>query len=674
MVAISEVRPCRFEPFGAEDLRTVHVNMIRFYFDYSDYRSYLMMHSLGVLEDLPLSVQWIAVDAYSLRALSGHADSAEMPLVQEFRRREALRFCSREHLEFVWQPERIYIGSALHMGIWLMMHHPECLERYSRQVMQYVWGSGRVLDAATLREIVGALGLDAELSFPSEAENFVFQDKCLQEALSDGVFDVPALVIGDEQICHFDQGQEIRRLALLEYLRALPLDAIYQAYAGELLLKDRDAFRAQMRYFSRRSPSVTSQDGAPSLHTIQHTLAVPVSRWHVSRSPAGVSELEVRFCGVVRDVAGVMGLLAHAAPGCLMLGIVEDVEFGDDLSSFWQAVPGLSAPSLCVFSARAGGAGRLVAFEIGERRREWRGDADIECVDLPGIRVALLSRAGASDPHMARLAAHRGAHVIVRAGEDQGGMSEAFGCISDCWVLELRERAAFASDRCAHRMALDTALKLPIGMGVFEHVREWVPPVPRTLLLCERALTIGDLDTGANIELACRGNNLLVTTAQQSSELSATRVFEKLRVQDENILILPINGEQIFVTELISHHLVEAYNQGPRESLPIFINYWSEFEFEMLGYIRPVLSMMASVFQIPVVLVVSNQVAEVWLSNQKEHAYPVEKEDDCFTLDTAERVRFGECILRILDRFSVDDAAFLKRLKDIEDIARGTQS
>ncbi|MBQ8036878.1 MAG: hypothetical protein IJ268_07800, partial [Proteobacteria bacterium] len=141
-----------------------------------------------------------------------------------------------------------------------------------------------------------------------------------------------------------------------------------------------------------------------------------------------------------------------------------------------------------------------------------------------------------------------------------------------------------------------------------------------------------------------------------------------------NILILPINGEQIFVTELISHHLVEAYNQGPRESLPIFINYWSEFEFEMLGYIRPVLSMMASVFQIPVVLVVSNQVAEVWLSNQKEHAYPVEKEDDCFTLDTAERVRFGECILRILDRFSVDDAAFLKRLKDIEDIARGTQS
>ena len=633
-----------------------------------------MMHSLSALEDLPISVQWIAVDAYSLRALSGHADTSETPIVQEYRRREALRFCNRENLEFVWQSERIYIGSALHTGVWLMMHHPDVLERYSRQVMKLVWGNGRALDAATLRDIVNSLGLDAELSSPSEAESFIFQDKCLQEALSDGVFDVPALIIGDEQICHFDQAQEIRRLALLEYLRTLPLDTLYQAYAGNLLALDREAFRAQIRHFSRRTPEISEQDSFQSLHTIQHSLAVPVSQWHVPRAAAGAPELDVRFCGYVRDMAGLLDRLSYAEPGSISLCIAEDIDLLENMPAFWNAVPERSEPALFLVCERNGASARLIALDLAKHQQHITADADIECIAFAGIMIALLGQIGSSDPHMARLAAHRGAHVIVRIGEDSGGMSEALGCISDAWILEFRERAAFVTDCNAHRVALTSSLKLPLEACSLEHAKVWVPPVPRTLLLCERPLTIGDLDTGANIELACRGMNLLVTTAQQSSELSATRVFEKLRVMDENILILPINSDQVFVTELISHHLVEAYNQGPHESLPIFINYWSELEYEMLGIIRPVLSMMASVFQIPVVLAASNQVLEVWLSNQKEQAYPLEKENDCFVLDTAERIRFGDCIRRILDRFSVDDAAFLKRLKDIEDIARAGQA
>lgn len=633
-----------------------------------------MMHALSVLEDLPISVQWIAVDAYSLRALSGHADTSETPIVQEFRRREALRFCNRENLEFVWQSERIYIGSALHTGIWLMMHHPDVLERYSRQVMKIVWGNGRAIDAATLRDIVSSLGLDAELSSPSEAESFIFQDKCLQEALSDGVFDVPALIIGDEQICHFDQAQEIRRLALLEYLRALPLDAIYQAYATHLITLNREAFRAQIRHFSRRTPEISEQDSFPSLHTIQHSLTVPVSQWHVPRAATGTTELDVRFCGLVRDSATMFDKLSHAEPGSLSLCIAEDIDILEDMPAFWNAAPAFSTAASFLICMRHGTACHLLALNLATRQHQMTTDADIECISFAGVTIALLSQAGSSDPHMARLAAHRGAHIIVRIGEDSGGMSEAFGCISDAWILEFRDHTAFVTDCNAHRATLSAPIKLPLETSNLEHAKVWVPPAPRTLLLCERPLTIGDLDTGANIELACRGMNLLVTTSQQSSELSATRVFEKLRVLDENILILPINSDQVFVTELISHHLVEAYNQGPHESIPIFINYWSELEYEMLGIIRPVLSMMASVFQIPVVLAVSNQVSEVWLSNQKEQAYPLEKENDCFVLDTAERIRFGDCIRRLLDRFSVDDAAFLKRLKDIEDTARGPQT
>ena len=60
-----------------------------FYFDYSDYRSYLMMHALDGVELDWLEVQWRSVDAYSLRAMSGCTTPAHTPLERAYERQEA---------------------------------------------------------------------------------------------------------------------------------------------------------------------------------------------------------------------------------------------------------------------------------------------------------------------------------------------------------------------------------------------------------------------------------------------------------------------------------------------------------------------------------------------------------------------------------------------------------
>ena len=207
---------------------------IRFYFDYSDYRSYLMLHTLKVLDDIPVEIEWIALDAYSLRALSGCEAPMQSPGEREYLKQEALRFCKREGLEFVWQPERFHSGSALRAGIWLMFHRSPEVENFSRHVLDIMWGRGKNIDATSIREILTNLDIPHEAMFQQgfEREYFQFQDACLQEALNDGVFDVPAVVIGNQMVCHFDMGHEIRRLAVLECLRELPKDAIYNAFAS----------------------------------------------------------------------------------------------------------------------------------------------------------------------------------------------------------------------------------------------------------------------------------------------------------------------------------------------------------------------------------------------------------------------------------------------------------
>lgn len=640
---------------------------LRFYFDYSDYRSYLMMHSLKALEDLPVSVQWVALDAYSLRALSGSATREQSPSEREFLRREAQRFCMREGIEFVWQAERIHHGAALRAGVWMMVHDAAHFESYSRKILEIMWGMGKTVDLAMLRQVLTELSIhEGDWDRPSERENFQYQDACLQEALADGVFDVPALVIGDEIVCHFDQADEMRRLTLIEWLQSLPSALVCQTFARDLLSHSRDGFRQMISSMTRRTGlrhTVNTQ--IEGIHAIQHTLAIPSAQWHLSKRPVH-EHLPVHVC----SGGSLFSAFESALPGAINICAHTGFEYSD-LSPFESLSAGKSpllfyahvyihqqAKMLCL---RVDAGGKVYASVLDER----------EETSLQGWWIHSLSPNASRDPNMARLCAHHGAHGLVRLGDPSDGLSEAFGCMASVWVIELSTRGVSIIDTNARRQMvlpgttvhLDTSFRLS-GVGA------WMPPPPRTLLLCDKALSFGVLSADANIELLSRGASLLVTTAEQTSELISTRPFERFRVGGDLVLVIPLNAEQLFVTELISYRFLEAFNRAPRESLPIFVSYWSELEFEMLEVIRPVLAAIVSVYRIPIVLVVGTQVVETWLANAHGQPYHIEKEDDCFSIDISELIPNEHCFSQMMHALGIDKTTFLARLQSIEEASR----
>lgn len=132
--------------------------------------------------------------------------------------------------------------------------------------------------------------------------------------------------------------------------------------------------------------------------------------------------------------------------------------------------------------------------------------------------------------------------------------------------------------------------------------------------------------------------------------------------------MIPLSGEQIYVVELISHKILESLNRSPREALPIIVNYWNELEFEWLEIMRPVLSSIVASWQIPIVLVVGNQVAEVWLPSSQGAAYRIEKDNDHYVIDIAEMLTAEGSYEKMLDGLGISGDSFLERLGQIASV------
>lgn len=656
---------------------------IRFYFDYSDYRSYLMMHAIGAISDLPLTVHWIVIDAYSLRALSGCESHDNSPNETEFLKREAVRYCQREGLDFVWQSDRVHSGSALRVGVWLMQNAPHEFVRYSQKVLEMMWGVGKNVDASCVRTILTDLNIDADALFRtlSERDGFQYQDACLQEALSDGIFDVPSIVIGSEIVCHFDMAREIRRLALLEWLQSLPQEAVYLAYTSELLALNRDDFKRHITSLVRkndvRQATVIPLDA--NIVQIQHTLAVPEASWHVSRLPAR-GDFACHICRCA-DASNPHEILTSAISDTIENAInicpVTDLEFSDETAFestiasnltprlFYASILYRGIPSMLYIRIDSGGSPHIeLATGDSARAMLWES--------VKGWSIAAFSETASRDLNMARLAAHRGAHVLIRmAQSDAAPYGESFGCLAASWVIEFQTNGVAIVDAESHRKSLTPGTDIRLNASYrLSETAGWTPPPPRTLLLCDKALTFGELSARADIELASRGINLLVTTSQQASELSNTRVFERIRIGENNIALLPVFSEQIFVSELLSHRIIEVYNRATHDSVPIIVNYWSDLEFEMLEVMRPVLASNATMFHAPVILVVGNQIVEIWLPGTQQNAYLIEKDEDCYTIDISELTQIGDLIHQILSQIGISESDFLSRLQRIESIAK----
>ena len=649
---------------------------VRFYFDYSDYRSYLMMHSLGAIDGVPVQVQWVAVDAYSLRALSGSTARGQTPLEREFLRKEALRFCEREGIEFVWQPDWIQCGTALQGGVWMMLYEAGNFEAYSRRVLESVWGRGKMIDASRLRAIVEEIGGDPERVFRDLDERacFQYQDACLQEALSDGVFDVPALVVGDAVIGSFESGDEILRVVLTEYLRTLPSSLVLSSLARHLMSEPREAFANQMGEFARRSGirQSVAVSGAMNMGRIQHTLVSPKVPWALPKTAVGMGVP----CAVSAAKGDAVSMFSASREGAITVCVTPGVAVCE--ASAFEALPLASmgtrvwvSPVMyrdvlslwCLYLEK----GTLHSVVLG------MDGHDLVLTGMCGqVKWMAVAGEASRDLNLARLAAHLGVHVLIRL--DMGeGMSEAAGVLASAWVVEIHRAGGALCDMHGHRCPLS-----PGEVWTLEDSRTlsapstelWTPSAPRTLLLVEKSVSFGELVAGADVELACRGADLTVTTASQSSSISATRDFASLRIDDVILAIVPLSGDQLFVSELATYRLLSVFNRMPRKATPIFVNYWADLEFEMLEIMRPVFSAYAAMFLIPVVLVVGSQIVEIWLVNAQGVPYRIEKDDDCFTIDAQELLNVDRGYEKILGQLGTDSETFIARLERIEKVGK----
>ncbi len=642
---------------------------LRFYFDYSDYRSYLMMHTLQSVQDLPGQFQWIALDAYSLRALTGYSSHADCSMEHDYRRQEAIRFCQREGLEFVWQNDRFHNGSALHVGIWLMIHQNALFEQFSQKVLEILWGLGNTVDSNALKTILSMLDVNFDdlMKSSSERESFQIQDNCLQQAMADGVFDVPAVVIGDQVVCHFDQAAEIRRLMMIEFFREMSFDAVCSELANLMLSMPHDVCRHKFDLIVRKNG--TQQQTMPALDqgfiTIQHSLSAPYAVWHVPKLPL-LNELPCHICTPQNDI---QHLIHQAADHAINLCPCAEFEWTDNE----QITTNANCADFMLFVGvryQHEKATLCIHPQNGKLQTKLLLRQDFHTEVFHGWKIAIFSPKASRDINMARLAAHNGCHLLITNGTPSP-LPEAFGFLASSWVISILDNKILVTDSESQHTEFKPEGSYSLST-TFKHSKanSWNSPTPRTLLLCEKSLTFGELSAKADIELASLGMNLFVKTAQQASELSPTRVFEKFRIQSDMILLLPFNNEQIFVPELISHRLVETLNQAPKEAYPIFVNYWSDLEFEMLDDMRPALAALVMQFKIPLILVVGNQVTEIWLSTPQGTAWRVEKDDDCYTIDVDELVQTGQCFEMLLKTLGISEAEFINRLQQIETIAK----
>ena len=642
---------------------------LRFYFDYSDYRSYLMMHAIRGLDSLPVSMQWFALDAYSLRALCGTDGRTPSPAEREFAKREAMRYCEREGIEFVWQHDPLHLGSPLRIGIWLMAHRDSQFESFSKIVLETIWGRGKNIDQNVLREAVASLGLDFDEILRSSSENdfFQMQDAMLHEAIADGVFDIPAVLIGENLVCHFDQAREIRRLAILECLQSIPQNIVYNAFAESLMqLPDSACERTLIgmaRKMNARQSTMLVVDPGISL---QRSLDIPNAQWQLPRTQV-TAPIPCHVCNPASE--SIQDAFQDAVENAFNLYYAPNLRWSGarDIRSGLRNGPLVfCAPVLC------GEKRAILLVTIDDKGKihvahSLLDAADIGTTALGPWKIAAISPNAHGDLNIARHAAFLGSHILCRIGDaDSAPVSEAAGSLARAWVLEFSPQGIALVDAQAHRTRLAAGATVMLQPDCLLQAQPWTPAAPRTLLLCEHAFAIGEIANGADLEFSARGANLLATASGQGSEISPSRTFEKFRIRNANIVIVPLAAELIFRTEAISQRFVQMLNRAPRDGMPIFVNYWTELEFEMLESMRPVLAATTQMFQIPAVLVVGSQAVEVWIPSTSGPAWRIEKDDDRYTLDLASAPSCALCFERLLASLNTTEDTFIERLRNIE--------
>lgn len=654
-----------------------------FFFDYSDYRSYLMMHALDRIEGVALDVQWRSVDAYSLRAMSGCTPSAHTPMERAYERQEAERFCRANEIDFAWHAEPILSGMALSAGIWFMTHAPEVFEAYARRVLNAVWAHGRLPDAALIRSVFEALDVDSDPFFSdmNERESFHVQDAFLQDALSAGVFDVPAVVIGKAVFMRYVQANEMRLEGIAQWLLTLPREVVAFEAARLLSQLPNEAFAktaARLQTGSgseRRSPPRSASVRTNGFVAID----LPRPKTTPSRKCSDIETPVACQTITAQRPRSLASALAHSRPGVVNICTTPNLECLEDelvnvdfdvagerlflayvkRSKLRDELQSLESAIVCV-RVDAFGACRVVFCD---------DDSSPSCTfeTLSDAMLAILTPNASRDLSMARFAYGEGAHIVCRCeAASSVPIAEAFGCIASAWVFEFSETGVCLVDSYAHRKKLADDDAFVLDKSRMIDAGCWQAAAPRTLLLLEKAVSFGDIDTHADIELACRGRDLAIVTANQESNISHARDYIVTRAADTAFDIIPMSGDAIYAYETSLYRTLCTVNRAPKRSYPICVNYWADLEYEMLDVIRPIHATMAATLRIPILFVVGSQLVEIWLCSSSGTPYRIEKDGDAFHIDFADLTLNSNLLSTILKTLDISAQTLVQRMAGCE--------
>ncbi|MGI5829276.1 MAG: hypothetical protein ACOX8U_03800 [Bradymonadia bacterium] len=611
----------------------------KFYFDFCDYRSYFVAKELELLGDLPMQVEWIALDSYSLRAMSGEAAGRQSELGQNYEREEAKRYAISEGIKLRWPQGSINSGLALRASTWIMEKRAAEFEAFSRKLLHFIWAEGNIIDTLTMQQSCEqfSFGLDEIMSFDSGRDQFAAQDRVLKQALADGVFDVPFLVLGTMPGFYgYGHTKRFRRAVLETWVQSQDSERLV-SIASELLFPLRgDALRAYTDKLKSHQEGGSESSAYGLRRPIRQNIRLPLNERKIPAIPA-TSSLKLCFCE-----GDLLEAYTKSQPDTLAFALACKQEI-HQLPSIIEKIK-KKRLSRRTFLANIGLNGELkwlliessatatVSYRFLEAGEEGE---EFEIVSIASWKAAILLHSASAPLLQTRLAAAMGAHLMVCAEASELQLA-AMARVSERWLLQICEQGVlYDADGRGLRCADSVNLTWPAYHAKPEATL-WAGDPARTLLLCEYPLSIGELRENADMELSCQGSSLLVATQNQKNLLSEFRTDERFSFGDETLTIVPVKEEQIFVSELLSYKLLESLHKTLSHSRMAIVNYWVDLEFSSLEALRALYASIVEDWKIPLIVVVGRQVIELWLCGSQSASYRVEKEGENFVLDLAD--------------------------------------
>ena len=83
----------------------------------------------------------------------------------------------------------------------------------------------------------------------------------------------------------------------------------------------------------------------------------------------------------------------------------------------------------------------------------------------------------------------------------------------------------------------------------------------------------------------------------------------------------------------------------------------------MLDVIRPIHAAIAASLHIPILLVVANQLVEIWLCSSAGTPYRIEKDGDAFQIDFADLVSNSDLLQKLLETLDISTQTLTQRIE-----------